>query len=365
MAIAIDVEEAIRQLEEAHRLARDPSYRVSKLWLDRIGELEAWKTNKLALTAFATAVLAKATESDVDPLWLIDRSGDPRSYNARTLAREVLVPTARRLGFLLGTPGPDPLAGSPWFGPERIDEIDKWHARAKLRADDLVGWLAGLSQETAREALIALVLRRSEVLQRQVDERRRALVTAEASVSLGELGEAVDRFIRRNPEDGRRGAAAAAAAFTAAGREVLARPVNDPAQIDVDVMDAKGLLLIGIEVKQRPATEQDALDIAAGANARGGSKAILCAFAQEGDPLFHSRLIKESETEYGVFLYFAETVGELLRLAALSTQTDQPTLVSEFPSAFSQYLEELGCAQEALVQWKSLTARWSRRAETK
>jgi hypothetical protein len=360
MAIAIEAEEAIRQLEEALRLTRDPAYEVSQLWLDRIGELEAWRTNKLALTAFATAVLAKATEAEVDPLWLIDRSGDPHSFNARTLAREVLVPTARRLGFLLGTPGPDPLAGSPWFGPERIDEIDKWRAKAKLRADDLVGWLAGLTQETAREALVALVLRRSQVLQREVDERREALVTAEASVSLTELAETVDRFIRRNPEDGRRGAAATAAAFSAVGREVLARPVNDPAQIDVDVMDEKGLLWLGIEVKQRPATEQDALDIAAGVNARGASRAMLCAFAQKGEALSHRTLIKEAEAEYGCFLHFAESAGELIRLAALSTEADRPSILREFPPAFSHYLEELGSAQEALVQWKALAARWER-----
>lgn len=328
-----------------------------------MAELEAWKGNKLALTAFATAALAKATEPEVDALSLIDRSGDPRSYNSRTLAREVLVPTARRLGFLLGTPGPDPLAGSPWFGPERIDEIDKWRANAKARADDLVGWLAGLTQEDAREALVALILRRSEVLQRQVDERREALVTAEAEVSLAELAEAVDRFIRRNPERGRRGTAAAAAAFSAAGRQVLARPVNDPSQVDVDVMDRKDLLLIGIEVKQRPATEQDALDIAAGAHARGGSRAILCAFAQEDAPLAHNRLVKEAEREYGVFLYFAHSIAELIRLAALLTEVDRPLLLRDFPPAFSRYLEELGCSQEALGQWKALTTRWARRPQ--
>lgn len=295
---------------------------------------------------------------------LIDRSGHPQSYNARTLAREVLVPTARRLGFLLGTPGPDPLAGSPWFGPERIDEIDKWRANAKLRADNLVGWLAGLTQEDAREALVALILRRSEVLERQVDERRQALVTAEANVSLVELAEAVDRFIRRNPEDGRRGAAAAAAAFAAAGKEVLARPVNDPAQVDVDVMDRKGLLLIGIEVKQRLATEQDALDIAAGVNGRGGSRAMVCAFAQEGEPLSRGRLIKEAEVEYGVFLYIAESVGELIRLAVLTTEADRPSVLREFPSAFSGYLQELGCSQEALSQWKALTERWAQESHS-
>jgi hypothetical protein len=175
VAISIASDKAIRVLEEAARRSRDQSYSVSGLWLDRVGELETWKGNKLALTAFATAVLAKAAEPEVDPLSLIDRSGDPNSYNARMLARDVLVPSARRLGFLLGTDGPDPLAGSPWFGPERIDEIAKWRPKSKQAADNLVGWLASLAHEDAKSALVAFILRRSEVLQHRLEERKMLL----------------------------------------------------------------------------------------------------------------------------------------------------------------------------------------------
>jgi hypothetical protein len=360
MAIAIDAGEAARQLEEAARLARDDSFEFSKLWLDRIAELESWKGNKLALTAFATAALAKSTDSAVDPLSLIDRSGDPYSYNARLLARDVLVPNARRLGFLLGTPGPDPLAGSPWFGPERIDEIDKWRSSAKTHADNLVGWLAGMTHEEAKQALVALVLRRSEAQQRQLKERREALVVSGAVLPLPQLSEALDRFIGRNPEEGRRGAAAAAAAFSAAGRQVVARPVNDPGQVDVDVMDRDGLLFIGIEVKQRPATAQDALDIAAGAYAQGATRAILCAFGQ-AQRLPDSQLVDEADEEFGVLLHIVYSTGELIRLAALTTEVSRPTILSDFPREFSTHLEALRGSQDALNQWKALTARWARR----
>jgi hypothetical protein len=360
MAIAIDTDEAVRQLEEAARLARDDSFVLSKLWLDRVAELEDWKGNKLALTAFATAALAKATEPDIDPLSLIDRSGDPRSYNARLFARDVLVPNARRLGFLLGTAGPDPLAGSPWFGPERIDEIDKWRSSAKQHADNLVGWLAGMAGEDARAALVALVLRRSEAQQRQLEDRKKALAVAGAVVPLPQLSDALDRFIGRNPEEGRRGAAAAAAAFSAAGRQVVARPINDPGQVDVDVMDRDDLLLIGIEVKQRPATEQDALDIAAGAYAQGATRAILCAFGQGALRLPDSRLVDEADTEFGVMLHVVYSVGELIRLAALTGEDARPAILRDFPRDFSKHLESLGGSQDALNQWKALTASWAR-----
>lgn len=363
MAITIDVDEAVRELEQAALLARDPGHSPSKLWLARVAELEGWKGNKLALTAFATAVLAKATEPDVDPLSLIDRSGDPHSYNARLFARDVVVPNARRLGFLLGTPGPDPLAGSPWFGPERIDEINKWKPSAKPRADDLVGWLAGLSREEARLALVALIRLRSEARQRQLEERKTALMVIGGALFLGGLSSAVDRFINRNPEEGRRGAAAAAAAFEAAGKRVAARPVNDPGQIDVDVLDRKHQLLIGIEVKQRRATEKDAIDIAVGVQERGATRAILCAFGQGTERLPDARLVHEADSEHGVLLHIVYGVGDLLRLASLTSEVDRPALLRDFPRVFSAQLEALGGGHEALDQWKALTDRWARQAE--
>jgi hypothetical protein len=362
VAITINAGEAVRALEEATRLARDPRHHPSDLWLDRVEALEDWKGNKLALTAFATAVLAKAVEPDVDPLSLIDRSGDPYSYNARLFARDVLVPNAQRLGFLLGTPGPDPLAGSPWFGPERIDAIDKWRPNARKRADDLVGWLAGLGHGEAKDALVALVRRRSDALERQRAERRAALVASGAVVTVPDLAAAVDRFMARNPEEGRRGAAAAAAAFAAAGRRVVARPVNDPGQVDVDVLDREGLLLIGIEVKQRPATEQDARDIADGAHAQGATRAILCAFGQGTQRLPDDRLVGQADLEHGVLLHIVYSSADLIRLAALTSETPRPKLLRDFQQMFSEQLAALGGLPSGLEQWKTTTEHWARDA---
>lgn len=361
MAIDIPADDAIRVLEHAAELARDSAHQPSALWLDRVAKLEAWKSNKLALTAFGAAILAKATEPNVDPLALIDRSGDSNSYNARLFARDVLVPNAARLGFLLGTPGPDPLAGSPWFGPERIDDIDKWRPAARQAADDLVGWLASLSHDDAQLALVAFVRRRTAAMEHQVEQRKQALVSAGRVVPLEELGAAVDRFISRNPEHGRRGAAAAAAAFSAAGLRVVARPVHDPGQIDVDVLGSEGLLTIGIEVKQKPATEQDALDIAVGCREEGATRAVLCAFGQGTERLPDGRLAHEADRDHGVILHIVYSTGDLIRLAALASQRPRPAILADYPTRLAEHLAELDGSDDGLAQWKATTERWARR----
>lgn len=359
MAIDIPQDEAVRVLEDAVRLSRDEERPISALWLDRISQLESWRSNKVALTAFATAALAKATEPEVNPLSLIDRSGDPHSYSARTFARDVLVPNSLRLGLLLGRPGPDPLAGSPWFGPERIDQIDKWKPSARKHADDLVGWLASLTQEEAREALIAFAAKRAEAFQRKLDSRREALTTESAGFPAEELAMALDRFIVRNPEDGRRGAALAAAVFSAAGHAVVARPVNDPGQVDIDVVDREGLLTIGIEVKQKPATEQDAIDIVAAARAQGATRAVLCAFSQGAVRLLDSQFVVDIEGEYGVFLQIVYSANEVIRLAAFTGERPRGAMLRDIPRHFSERLAEMDCSPEALAQWRGLTENWN------
>jgi hypothetical protein len=362
VALTIPTDTAIRVLEDATRLARDPDHRVNELWDSRVEVLEGWIGNKLALTVFATAVLAKATKPEVDPLSLIDRSGDPNSYNARIFAKDVLVPNAQRLRFLLGTPGPDPLAGSPWFGPERISDIDKWRPKSRPRADDLQGWLAGLDREQAEDALVAFVRRRAGAFEDQLEGRKRALVDGGAVIPLFDLATEVDRFMKRKPEYGRRGAAAAAATFAAAGRKVVARPVHDPGQIDVDVLDRSGLLWLGLEVKQQPATKQDALDIAAGVRALGATRAILCAFGQEGDRLPDATLCEQADRDYGVMLHIVYGTAELMRLASLSSDATRPAILKAFPKAYGDSLATLGADQPTLDQWKAITDRWSRSA---
>lgn len=330
---------------------------VSALWEQRTRELAEMRSNKVAIAVLGTALLAKATNPRIDALSLHERSG-PDGYQARTLAREVLAANADRLGYALGTKAPDPLASSPWFGPRRIDQIDKWRPKARIHADNLINWLSALKPEEAHDALAAFL--RIRMLEAEERKQQRALAFAGiATVSFDELTTTLKPFVELQPEEGRRGAAAVAAAFAAAGHEVVARIVNDPGQTDVDVLDPDGEVTIGIEVKQRPATEKDALDLAAGAQAIGATKALLCALDPDQPRLDERRLRTRANVDHGVALGIVYTVEELLMLAILSGSASRHELLRDFPAHMAAHLRDLDASPEAQERWKATAKPWT------
>lgn len=352
----VDHTEALRVLEACRSVAYSGEP-VSELWQQRTRELAEMRSNKVAITVLGTALLAKATNPRVDALSLHERSG-PDGYQTRTLAREVLAAYADRLGYALGTKGPDPLAASPWFGALRIDQIDKWRASARYHADNLINWLSTLRPDEARDALAAFLrVRMVEAEERK--ERRASAFAGITTVGFDELVATVKTFIELQPEEGRRGAAAVAAAFSAAGHDVVARIVNDPGQTDVDVHDADGNVAIGIEVKQKPATENDALDLAAGARAIGATKALLCALDPRQPRLDDRWLRTRADDEQKVALDIVYTVDELLRRALFSGPATRHELLADFPTQMARFLGDLEASPAAQARWKATAERWT------
>ena len=314
------------------------------------------RTNKVAVAALGAALLAKATNPKVDPLSLSERSGR-YGYSARGVA-QLLAVQQQPLKYMLGTGAPDPLASSPWFGPVRIDHIDKWRKAALPYADKLIGWLSALTADEAAGALEAFLRVRMEVAKER-RARRANVVAPTPHVDLAELVRTLSPFVTQSPEEGRRGAAAAAAAFAAAGHEIEARVVNDPSQTDVDVLAPGRGPSIGIEVKQKPATDNDAMDIAAGAAAIGASKAVLCALDPTQTRLDDDGLRSRAEADHRIALEVVYTVDELLRLALYSSYVTRSEFLVRFPAEMSRMLERLHASEHALARWRAAAARWA------
>lgn len=362
MPVAIDFVEATRVLEAAAARARSAEpvsasgESVFALWQERTERLAGMRKNKVAIAALGAALLAKATAPQIDPLSLVERSGE-RGYSARAVA-QLLASRQRDLAYRLGTKAPDPLAASPWFGPARISDIDKWHDESLPFADELISWLAALEHAEAADALTGFLRARMAVAAEQATQLKLPTVAGQ-EVHLDDLVGTTRNFIERNPEDGRRGTAAVAAAFAAAGHQVVARPVNDPSQIDIDVLTAEGTPVLGIEIKQKPTSPSDADDIAAGVAAAGGDHALLCALALGQPRLDDAGLQARADHEHRVVLQIVYSIGEVIRIALFSSAVSRSDFVAAYPHELAKFLDALEVSQDGRVQWQGLAQGWA------
>lgn len=93
-------------------------------------------SNRTFIAAIGTALLARATDLQVDPRALKVKGGAAGSYSARSLAKDVLAPEAMILGVDLGVYGREPLNNQPFFRYDFISpDMDvKPNARPALLA---------------------------------------------------------------------------------------------------------------------------------------------------------------------------------------------------------------------------------------
>lgn len=360
MSRTIDPTAALRVLERAARRARssDAETEIQKHWAERTEESFTWRGNRTAVAALGTALLAKATDGDVDALSLKPESGT-NGYAARTLARTVLAANREAYGFALGTPASDPLANSPWFGGDlRIDLITKWRPTMRQPAAELVTWLSGLTAADAPDALVGFLRVCMRRHASEVESNAAGLVSG-AVPSMEVLSSTLQSLVVADAEEGRIGTAVCAAAYSAAGHAVEARAVNAPGQTDVDVKCIENEIAIGIEVKQKPATAQDGLDIAAGSAAVGASRALLAALDPRQIKLDDDRLADKAETSHGVVLAVDYNVPQVLRRAFFSSAVTRAQFLDRYPAEFARWLVQLGASEGVRLRWKTIVERWA------
>lgn len=357
MAITLHPDDLKRILEAAARLARDTSHQptaTERLWIERLEVAWEWRQASQAVAAIGAALLALSTNELIDPLSLKQASGR-HGYSARGVAK-FLAANRAAYGFELGSDADDPLAASPFNDFKRIDLVDKWRnaeAGAELRA-----WLTDLSHGEATEALVAFLkvgMRRAAVL----SEQRAAARSHATATSIEHLVQAATMLAATDAEDGRIGAAAVAAAYTAAGFRVEARIVNDPGQTDVDVYDSKGRsILIGIEVKQKRGTPQDARAIARGAADVDATKAALVLLHPQQQRLDVDGLRRAADTETGVALDIQFGFRDCFAQAIYASAGTRADFVSTYPRCLDRWLVNLAASEAARDRWELMSRAW-------
>ncbi len=121
MPVKVDKDIARRILqEEALRAQREAAPGSWKECVENLSRACEEARIRSHVAVFGNAILAKATNLDVDPFSLKARDDSAGAYSARGIADKVLGPWATQVGLNIGVSGPYPLNNQPFFHAARV-----------------------------------------------------------------------------------------------------------------------------------------------------------------------------------------------------------------------------------------------------
>jgi hypothetical protein len=351
MSIRLDYDVASRRFKEALELAKSGVPLPTK-WIQRTKKLGS-SPSRTFIAMLGTALLAKATDPKIDPFALKVREF-PTAYSARSLCKDVLVPSAVEAGVHLGTTGREPLNNQPFFRHERVgpDMVVRRDTRPHL--DFLCDCLLAASRLDSRQSLEAL----AAFLRVRLDERVKTVLPRLGKRVLGvpNLTKAASDFLTRDPEHGKRGQALVAACLNLVFHEVQTSRVYDPSRHwpgDVAVLE-DGVVTLVAEVKQRPATGTEILQFVARCNDANISRAILAALHPDQPTLPVDELRRVAWHRYQVHLSVLEDAAEAIRAALTWTARPLDDALTTLPRLVAVRLQELEVSQSGLTDWAAL-----------
>lgn len=324
---------------------------ISDEWVEITRDVGA-AASRTYVAALGTALLARATDAQIDPMSIKATPGAGRAYSARNLCHGVLVPASREYGFDLGATGREPLNNQPFFRYERIDEMERVRDEAGLRV--LLGALrkvGRLKREDAEEALASFIRVRTDV----ADEKRR---TSLRDVELG-VRDAIDaatEFLFEGADGGKRGQALVAGVLDLVFEEVRMGRVNDPSRRFVgDVQALVGVqVVLAVEVRQKPVAEDDALAFARLAAQAGVGNAVVAAFAHDQPDLDVVDLRDRAEEQEAVLLTVIQSADELISAALLWSGERPDIALGQLPQLVADRLHEIEASERSLRWWSEL-----------
>ncbi|MGE5335847.1 MAG: restriction endonuclease, SacI family [Nitrososphaerota archaeon] len=351
MGIKLKDQALLLTLDDALALARSPE-ELPEVWITRVERLGGLGI-KTYIAALGGALLAKATDPRVDSL-AQDGAAGPRGYSLRKVTEFLAQQNNGR--YHLGAKGQWPLNNRPFLGgPARIDEFTKISAKARPAYEaclDALRDLNRLERDEARAALAAFLRVRMAV---QETERKavRAVRGMESDVLLEDLVGVTDRFVRADPEGGRRAQALCAAILDCAFGDVELQAINSPHPGDVQVM-SDGQIVLAVEAKQLPVSEAVASELSREAAELGADLALLVVIAEKHAPLDRDRVQREALRDDGTLLVICESVLELISAVAVFSGTPAVRIEENLPGAFAARLQEIGATKKAQDEWRQL-----------
>jgi hypothetical protein len=352
VGISLSDDEMLLKLDEAIALAR--SARPSpKLWIHRV-ELLGKLGVKTYIAALGGALLAKATDPRVDSLTQ-DEDAGPRGYALRKAAEFLAIHNQGR--YHLGANKRWPLNNRPFLGgPQRIDDFTKIKPKARPAYELFLDCVTDLNRLSASEALeaFAAFMRIRMAVAKEEDAASREALALRSTVSADELLGVCERFIREQPEGGRRGQAFAAAVLDCVFPYVRLQPINDPTPGDVRLLREDGSTVLPVEVKQAPVDESTALELAATAREAGSDAALLLVLADRHSPIDREAVRRRALRTYGVMLEVCESVREFVGAISVFGGGMTQQILDRLPGEYAERMREHEVSEQGQRRWRDL-----------
>ncbi len=227
--------------------------------VSRLSKVVADGQSKTFLPMLGTALLAKATNLDLDVFTLKSGLNRKGAYSARTLCKEVLAANAPRLQIDLGTTGREPLNNQPFFAEDFIHADLPVATKSKSGFEILLNALKLINKvndkKEAKGALRAFLR-----LRKKSPKQRNYEFDLNNVKQLAEFINDVTTFVAMNSENGKRAQACAAGILEifSSGNVITSR-INDPDRKmagDVNVIENM-LTTHALEVRDKPVSEND------------------------------------------------------------------------------------------------------------
>ena len=352
MPISLDYQVAQKILLEALALAKSDA-RLPVEWRSHaraVFELEA----KTWTPAFATLLLAKATDGNIDTMSLKAEDSNPNAYSARGLCHKILVPAAVEHGFSIRNTGREPLNNQPFFRYDRIDKIDR--VRKPADREYFFDFAEQANKLTRSEALQALAAFLREAL--AVTAAARSIVVKTSGLTADGARIAVSDFLRFDaPDRPHRLQAFAAACLDLLYEEVKTRRINDPSRDfpgDVHAVLGKKVA-VAMEVRGKAVTPSDLTTFAKACEAAAVSRAIMFVDApRQIDLSLHVAVNNHFIPTTQVVAF--TSAAHLLADAFLWARLPLETAIESFSSAFLIRLREIEVSVPTLKEWSRAVA---------
>jgi hypothetical protein len=373
---------ARRTLAAAAKLADEGG--GSPHWKTSIARLSVLcdTASRTHIAFMGTALLAKATDANIDVHSLHVKAGTPGAYSARGLATAVLVPGCQALKVNLGVTGREPLNNQPYFHNDRVSRGMTVKPNSKAALDlvcDLLDELAIVRDESERLSALAAFVE----VRRGYDRVAPSYAAPGASLGVAHLIANIEAFVGADSEGGKRAQAVAAGLMDVAegSQNVRTSRINDPDRnfpgdvaayakpqtgadpilaLPFEVRDKaigtsdrqafESMVTRALEVRDKVVAASDLQAFALKAARFKVARAGVLAVAPSQVPLDLAQA-QQAASELGVTLEVFFGWGPYVRQMFFWLPSDVANPVALAHSHIYKRLVELECSEEALERW--------------